>query len=679
MKTKLFFLGCIVCLFFDVLKINAQTPIIGFISENTTWTKVNSPYVSLGNVVVKKNVTLSIEPGVEVEFDEGHKIIIEGTLLARGSAEETIRFTSKETTEPGAWGGILFENSSSDANFDGSGNYLNGSILQYCIVEFAGPGLKGDSASPFIDHCKISNNYGSGINIKSDSIISICNSTINKNTATYSYSQHYSYGIGIYISGGDDIILIDNNITENTYEGHRNPIGQYSGTAHGIGVYISDAENITVKHNTISDNTAKGQKVSGGGIAIFRSNTITFTNNVITENILKGESGYYRGASGAGIRIYEGENITMSQDTINNNTATGGDLRGGSYFDPGLKRCGGVLVSNAENLIFDNNITTDNQIGNMVIQEVSVSVIDNNNFTENESFDIWTRDCGFITIAKNNFNRNGGGAINTICDSMVITNNIFIGNNNWTISAYAWDSGSISKNTFTENLGTVIEVRHGEISISANTFTQNSGEYIIEYGVNGSNGSIVGNSITNNQGTYAVGIFNSSTIFNENAIFNNGTNYDIYYNQPNGSPDLDATNNYWGLTTESDIRTRVYDFFHNDQLAVVNILPFLTENPLTPVNDPEECNLPEAFSLFQNYPNPFNPNTEIRFELPKDSYVTLTIFNVLGQKIATLIENKQRAGIHRVSWNATDFPAGTYLYRLETKEFTKTLNMLLIK
>ena len=89
--------------------------------------------------------------------------------------------------------------------------------------------------------------------------------------------------------------------------------------------------------------------------------------------------------------------------------------------------------------------------------------------------------------------------------------------------------------------------------------------------------------------------------------------------------------------------------------------------------------IPEVFALFQNYPNPFNPRTEISFHLPKNSYITLTVYNALGQKVATLIDEKRGAGSYRVVWVATGFPSGIYFYRLSAKGFVETHKMLLMR
>jgi PKD repeat protein len=89
--------------------------------------------------------------------------------------------------------------------------------------------------------------------------------------------------------------------------------------------------------------------------------------------------------------------------------------------------------------------------------------------------------------------------------------------------------------------------------------------------------------------------------------------------------------------------------------------------------------LPEEYSLSQNRPNPFNPVTSITFNLPEATSVTLSIFNVLGQKVATLANGQFSAGSHQVEWNAAAQPSGIYLYRLDTPEFSQTKKMLLLK
>ena len=94
--------------------------------------------------------------------------------------------------------------------------------------------------------------------------------------------------------------------------------------------------------------------------------------------------------------------------------------------------------------------------------------------------------------------------------------------------------------------------------------------------------------------------------------------------------------------------------------------------------------VPVEFALHENYPNPFNPTTTLRFDLPEVSNITLTIYNMLGQKVRTFNYQNTSAGYHSVTWNATNdygdpVGAGVYLYQLQTKDFVKTRKMVLLK
>jgi hypothetical protein len=92
-----------------------------------------------------------------------------------------------------------------------------------------------------------------------------------------------------------------------------------------------------------------------------------------------------------------------------------------------------------------------------------------------------------------------------------------------------------------------------------------------------------------------------------------------------------------------------------------------------------DLKLPQIFALHQNYPNPFNPRTVISWQLAVGNRVDLSIYNMLGQKVATLARGKQQAGFHTVEWNASGFASGVYLYRLQTGDYVETKKMVLIR
>ena len=94
--------------------------------------------------------------------------------------------------------------------------------------------------------------------------------------------------------------------------------------------------------------------------------------------------------------------------------------------------------------------------------------------------------------------------------------------------------------------------------------------------------------------------------------------------------------------------------------------------------------VPATFTLHQNFPNPFNPITTIRYDLPSDALVTLSIYDMLGRKITQLVNTTQDAGFKSVQWDATDsmgreVSAGVYLYQIQTGEFIQTKKMVLLK
>ena len=86
-----------------------------------------------------------------------------------------------------------------------------------------------------------------------------------------------------------------------------------------------------------------------------------------------------------------------------------------------------------------------------------------------------------------------------------------------------------------------------------------------------------------------------------------------------------------------------------------------------------------GFSLYQNYPNPFNPSTTIKFTIPYDSYISLSIYDVQGEKIKDLINEKLKQGIYKIKFDASNISSGVYFYQLRTKDFIKTKKLLFIK
>jgi len=97
-----------------------------------------------------------------------------------------------------------------------------------------------------------------------------------------------------------------------------------------------------------------------------------------------------------------------------------------------------------------------------------------------------------------------------------------------------------------------------------------------------------------------------------------------------------------------------------------------------------EASMPGSYYLLQNYPNPFNPITTLHYDLPENSFVNITIYDMLGRKVKTLINETQDAGYRSIIWDATDnngepVSAGIYLYQIQAGEYMQTKKMVLLK
>ena len=208
MKSKLFLGGMFAFVAFVLINASsvhsapAGTNVGGPIISDTTWTVAGSPYIVIANVDVLTGVTLTTQPGVVVKFNTGMILQMDGTLIAQGTSVNKITFTSNlPNPQPGDWGNIKFTDSSVDATYIG-GNYISGSILHYCIVEYGGStdtmtgAIETNSASPFIDHCIVRNNGTTGIHgggTVSSPIVISNNTVIGNSTAHYGGAGIYAY------------------------------------------------------------------------------------------------------------------------------------------------------------------------------------------------------------------------------------------------------------------------------------------------------------------------------------------------------------------------------------------------------------------------------------------------------------------------------------------------------
>ena len=111
----------------------------------------------------------------------------------------------------------------------------------------------------------------------------------------------------------------------------------------------------------------------------------------------------------------------------------------------------------------------------------------------------------------------------------------------------------------------------------------------------------------------------------------------------------------------------------------IKIVPTSELPPSPPLENGEVKEIPSEYTLKQNYPNPFNPSTSIKYGLPEAVHVRLSVFNILGQCVMTLVDERKNAGFYEVTIDASKLTSGIYFYRLQTGNFTSVQKMLLVK
>ncbi len=362
----LFFLQ-LATLFFAVATF-ADTEVGGNITEDTTWTKANSPYIVTSNVQVLEGVKLTIEQGVIVKFHTGTGLVIGGQLNAVGAENEMIVFTSNsETPSAGDWGEIKFVTSAISAIYNIDGAYLSGSIIKYSKIEY-GSGIKCYDTAPYIVLNKIINNRkdgvinrvgdyiykGGGIYYQGDDLIKIENNIISNNRT--------GSGGGLYIEGDSSTsgkaIIISNNIDNNWASGE------------GGGI-LNKAFHTVIGNNTLENNTA--DTYIGGGI-LNGGHYVEIKNNLIQSNT---------GTKGGGIFNY-GRGCKIYKNDIKNNVSE-------------LDLAGGIYAQGRDPLIYMNNIES-NLGGGILIDsdsppEPCVIKYNNiiNNYSSDELISIWVR------------------------------------------------------------------------------------------------------------------------------------------------------------------------------------------------------------------------------------------------------------------------------------------------
>ena len=161
----------------------------------------------------------------------------------------------------------------------------------------------------------------------------------------------------------------------------------------------------------------------------------------------------------------------------------------------------------------------------------------------------------------------------------------------------------------------------------------------------------------------------------------NGDSVSIWAFADGAAPADTAT---WTYTTDNvavgaGLPTFIIVGVTDDDSSAVHVDEVWYNETPTGMGISDDAPIASSYELGQNYPNPFNPITHIRFNIPETGNTKLTVFNIMGEAVANLIDGVVSAGAHTVSWNAANMPTGVYFYRMESGNFSQTRKLLLVK
>jgi len=656
-----------------------------YVSGDVSGTWSADTVIVEGEIRIPPDSILSIQPGVEVYFWAHCKFIVDNsaTLLAVGTPANSIFFDGYWQWPTNGWHGIRFLSASSGSRLEychltngyanGSGGDENGGAI-YC-----------NNSSPTVQNCLIDHAHADG----SGGAIYCYQSNPNISNNTIAENIAYSSGGGIYCEESSPT-LSGNTISTNSVNSQW---GQGGG-----GIICSRNSHPTISGNTVSANSAEWS--SGGGISCSDNSNPTINGNTISGN----SSGWW--GHGAGIYC-SGSNPSISGNTITGNSAF---LRGGGIhcsnsspaisdntFSGNSAESGGGIwcEGNSNPRISGNTISgnTSSWYGGGIYCGGSSPTISGNTISGNSAWYIGygggiycdgsSLNMSGNTISENSANNAGGGiyCINSnpaIIGNTINANSASSGGGIWCSSAPdTFQYNEISQNSASQ-YGGGIYMSSTSYAINKCTITDNSasaggGIYctisspilvdLILWG--NSPEQICQTSGSNVQVTFSdiQGIWPGSTIIHDDPFFMNPARNDYHLQEDSPCIDTGDPNPIYNDPDGSRADMGCYPY----------------DSTYTTVKWISPREIAEEFALYQNCPNPFNASTMIRYDVPMTGKVSLTIFNLLGQEVATLLDQRQLAGTHTIQWDAAKWPSGVYLCRMEAAGFVQTRKLVLVK
>ena len=612
------------------------------IHSNTTWTQAGGPYVVIGEIIIDNLITLSIEAGTELSFSGNFGINVYGQLLVQGSEQNRIELYPINAVS-GSWRGIkLYIN-----------NISAPSHLEHCKIAYATTGISienlnsPNASPPIISDLSIQKTTQYGVYIN-NSEVNIENSII----------RNYS-GYGIYINGTSSNVALNGCvITQQEASKIRTGTGLYTGSGAISTVYNSNISlnsiGVDIQNNTFHTIQNSIITLNNNGI---QTNSTSLGNLSIHNNDIKDNINWNVNLSG---------NTTSQLSCINNwwgtTDSSGIALKIYDYYDN--SNLGKVLFypfdssEVAQYSIADINKDGRTDGFDLAILAASFGFeIGDPNYNPETDLDFSGRVDGFdLAILGFHFGEYGLGIFPKILkpqspDSIVAHIYITAQQSNYNqgdtivyfirvencpplfafTSAFNFDQDKMNF-AGTEDGGFLSDQGNEQITSLSFIDDGNGFQAITRLGYNDSTliageGTILKVKFVATEGLSVVPTFQLSLM---GLIAGDGQS--------------------------------LYGFTYDDLTSV-------KFTDLTPTD----------YKLFQNFPNPFNPSTTIRYQIPELGTVSLKIYDILGNEVATLVNKEQPAGSYSISFNGSALASGIYVYRIISNGFIQTRKMLLLK
>jgi hypothetical protein len=563
----------------------------------------------------------TIQAGIDAATDGDTIYVAEGTYL------ENIDFKGKAITVASLFLYDADTSHISNTIIDGSepANADSGSVVYF---------ISGEDSTSILSGFTITNGTGTISEYKFDGV---------------TYPVRTGGGILCYNSGAK---ISYNKIMNNQITSDSDASGS------GIAAYpIGSAEHVIIDGNQIVNNTVTGTGAFSAGLDVQCNGTIE--NNNISNNRSNATNNAY-GPVGCWTDMSHRRSVVIKYNSITYNVSTGGNgaYAGGLGIETGMSaivhgndisfnelkapingRGGGIHIRwEAEMILIDANTISNNIVNGSIADGGGIALYNNTSHT------IVTNNLIFQNSASS-----GGGVHNRGSDVEFINNTIL--NNN------ASDEGGGYGEILDANaviLNSILWENH------AGSASQIQGSPEIYF-------SNIEGKVWDGEGNISVDPLFADSLFN------------LSESSPcvgNGTESITLNNAMY--------KAPVFDFYGNARPDPVDEFVDMGAIESSHQRDPAGLSsdtdiLPNRYELSKNYPNPFNPTTIINYELPITNYVDLSIYNLLGQRITFLVNDRQQAGHHQVEWDASGFPSGIYYYRIKAGDFQDVKKMVLLR